>query len=150
MIRLLARKLLPQMSGDWKADWPRLRAWLTETHRETYEQLNSQVQGVGKPIHVSGQFRTIDVTHPIHHISAEANSSIIWISLPAEQSGRQGDFATARAVSSFTGPLFLIPDDDNVRLVGGGNINPPTPLTLVKNQVLLLIFDGESWYPSAI
>src|SRR5690606_40237967 len=60
--------------------------------------------------------------------------SIIWISLPAEQSGRQGDFATARAVSSFTGPLFLIPDDDNVRLVGGGNINPPTLLTLVKNQ----------------
>jgi hypothetical protein len=160
MIRPITRSRLPDWRGfghaaspeqwisqfemQFTAHWKQLQAHLDRQFREILEQTNSQIQGVGEDI---ASDTTIRPTHFIHRVSgAEAIENI---NPPNAQRGVESDHLTPRLVSSFTGPIVLIPTSGSSwTLATGGNI--ALAATSVDFKALLVIFDGESWFPSYV
>lgn len=160
MIRRIARRRLPAWGGfpsartpeqwitSFESKWEMYRKQLHETldaqFREILEQVNSQVQGVGDDI---ASAATIRPTHSIHRVSGSA--AIDTIAPPNAQRGLDSDYVTTRLVSSFTGPVILIPTSGSSwTLATGGNI--ALAATSADFKALICVFDGASWYPSYV
>lgn len=121
----------------------RLQQSLKEWSRPVVDLGNLSVQGVGATL---ASAATITPTHSIHHVSG--TTTIEKIDLPYME-GVDSVGGAARLVPIHTGPIFLIPDglwDTGVVAPPDGNIAIAT--TAVVNQVLVMVFDGELWYPS--
>jgi len=150
MIRRIIEPQLPPAPGTDKAVIPSFRElirWLRRFSADVIGQLNSQVQGVGDVLDSGGTNVTLKPTHAIHHVGD--TGSIQYIQPPTEQYGVESDETTVRNVSSFTGPLFLIPDGAWTLVdtgTGVGRILKNS--TAVEGQVMVLVFDGEAWAPS--
>lgn len=159
MIRKVARRILPQWPG-WPSDTnlerylreverrhdsyrKALEQHLNEQFRELIEQVNSQVQGVGAEI---ASATRIKPTNAIHVVTGA--EQIENIDPPNAQLGVESDHVTPRYVSSFTGPIWLIPAAGSTwELVTGGNIAKAATATPL--QAMAVIYDGASWYPAA-
>lgn len=120
MNRPIAPPLLP-LSGKNAFDNDLLRA-LTPFHLELVNQLNTQVQGVGKVVPAG---ESIYLTSAVHHVAG--TSEIRRIEAPG----------------GFTGPVWLIPDD-GWSFVAGGNIS--RPLTATISKVVTIVYDGSRWH----
>lgn len=159
MIRRIARRRLPAWGGfpaartpeqwitSFESKWEMYRKQLHETldaqFREILEQINSQVQGVGEDIVAAA---TIRPTHSIHRVSGSA--AIDTIAPPNAQRGVDELYAE-RLVSSFTGPVILIPSSGSSwTLTTGGNI--ALAATSADFKALICVFDGENWYPTYV
>lgn len=112
---------VPEILNVWARN---LNRTLAEFIQRATVQLNSQVQGVGSPLTSESTLRP---THPIHKVSA--GSPVQFIAPPV----------------GFTGPLFLIPTGA-WGWVTGGNIGLSG--TAVAGKLLILVYDGQAWYPS--
>lgn len=148
MIRPIARRLFPLRSGDWKVDGPRVEHYLNESIYDILDQLNTQVQGVGESLGIGSETNaTLKPTNAIHRVGG--TGSIQYIQPPRTQAGVESDGVTARFVSSFTGPLFLLPLGAWTTVdtgTGAGSIRKAS--TAVVGQLMTLVFDGEEWWPS--
>lgn len=120
----------------------RLLEFVDQMTRDTFEQLNTQVQGLGPAIESDV---TIQVTHPIHVVTGSA--SIDTIEPPLEARGVEADQTTPRLVTSFTGPVWLLADVGSTwSLTTGGNIKAAA--TPTAGHHLTVVYDGEFWWPS--
>lgn len=147
MIRRLTRRFLPLPTGSWEEDSPKLMDALGAQFSDVLDQLNSQVQGVGDDLSVSAFNMTLKPTHAIHRVGGVL--SVQYIQPPRVQAGVEADFVTPRFVSSFTGPLFLLPTEAWTTVdtgTGAGRIAANT--TAVVGKVMILVYDGSDWYPS--
>lgn len=124
------------------------RHWMQEMIRrqkgwmaQATQQLNTQVQGVGADIESAD---VIEVTNAHHHITGAA--TITQINVPTRQVGMTDPAATSRdrAVSAFTGPLWLY-SMGGFALGTGGNIAKAKAST--AGDCVHLSFDGDLWYP---
>lgn len=113
---------VPEILNIWARN---LNRTLSEFIQKATVQLNSQVQGVGHTILPSAT--TLTPTYPIHKVSGTATVQSI------------------QAPPGFTGPLFLIPMGSwgwgtagNIGLSG----------TAIVGRLLILVYDGQVWYPS--
>lgn len=157
MIRRIARRRMPQwgvmtqtrtpeqwisaFEARWSSYEKQLRETLDAQFREILEQINSQVQGIGEDIVAA---TSIKPTHAIHRVSGSA--AISSIDPPNAQRGLDENY-DVRLVSSFTGPIILIPTSGSSwTLTTGGNI--ALAATSVDFKALIVVFDGTSWYPS--
>jgi len=158
MIRRIPRRRLP----DWTPVPPntataeqwihvfesKFEAWrklihrhLDEQFRDILEQVNSQVQGIGEDIVAAASIRP---THAVHRVSGSA--AISSIDPPNAQRGLDENY-DPRLVSSFTGPVILIPTSGSSwTLATGGNI--ALAVTSVDFKALIVVFDSNLWYPS--
>jgi len=124
-----------------------MERWARQLSVDVIGQLNSQVQGVGEEISSAGTNVTIKPTHAIHVVSG--TGSILRILPPAEQYGVEADQTTARSVSSFTGPLFLLPTGAWTLVSGASGVGGVTKnSTAVVGQLMIVVFDGDTWAPS--
>ena len=159
MIRRIPRRRLPvwqspsraltpeqwimQFEAKFIAHEKQMRDTLEAQFRDILEQVNSQVQGVGDDI-VSAA--SIKPTHSIHRVSGSA--AITSIDPPNAQRGLDENY-DPRPVSSFTGPIILIPTAGaSWTRATGGNI--ALAATSVDFKALIVVFDSNLWYPSYV
>jgi hypothetical protein len=115
----------PRIPRDDKHEYRSLlQDELRQHDHDIIGQLNSQVQSVGAALKSAG---TLTLTNPIHHVS-----------------GVQA-IKTIEPPEGFTGPVWLVPDGLWTTIVGG---NIGLASTAVVGRVLMLVFDGKTWWPS--
>lgn len=152
MTRRLPAFKLPQWSAtlnfgtieQWRRELTRL---LQDVLTRMIDQVNSQVQGVGADLTVSGVNATVTATSAIHHVGG--TGSLKFIYLPVDQVGTTNT-NTARRVSSFTGPIFVIPTAAWTTVntgTGSWRIGSPNT-TAVVGKLMVFTFDGDAWYGS--
>jgi hypothetical protein len=158
MIRRIARQDPPNWTGwpksyridQWRTDFQRtfdvwtrnLSRYLVQQIGEIVDQVNTQLQGRGPDLDSDEE---IVITHPIHRVSG--SGTIINVIPPEAQLSVDNDYVTTRRVSSFTGPIFLIPAAGSTwTLDDSGNVYKTA--AAVPGQVLMIVFDGEKWAPS--
>lgn len=107
-----------------KADIGKLILYLQTTFQGIVNQLNTQVQSVGKDL--SGTL--VQPTNPIHHVTGTATIS------------------TINAPRGFTGPLMLI-SDDGFSFDATGNIATFGNVPAGNSQ--FFVYDGTEWHPQA-
>lgn len=150
MIRRLSERQLPMPpSTDTGvlAFCRGLVGWARQFSFDVIGQLNSQVQGVGSSISVTGSNQTLKPTDPIHSVGG--TGSIQYIQPPTEQLGVEADLTTQRSISSFTGPLFFLPTGLWTLVdTGTGTGRIAKASSAVVGQLMILVFDGDKWTPS--
>ena len=122
MNRPLAVPLLPLAGKD--AFQNDLIRTLSSFFFDVVNQLNSQVQGVGQTV---------------------ASADEVFVSASVQHVSGTGTIKTLTAPPGFTGPIWLIADD-NWSLVTGGNIGHAAQAEAGK--AMTVIYDGSTWYPS--
>lgn len=160
MIRRITRRRVPRWGAmnptrspeQWitafEARWAtyerQLREMLDAQFRDILDQINTQVQGVGEDLVAA---TSIKPTHPMHFVSGSA--AISSIDPPNAQVGLEDDYVTERLVSSFSGPIVLIPTvGSSWTLTTGGNI--ALAATSVDARALVVYYARENWYPSYV
>lgn len=125
MNKPLNKPLLPILpKGEKLRQYDRdLFQQLQQTFSDITEQVNSQVQTVGKPITSSP---TINVSNALHHVTGTAQ------------------IVTIKAPAGFTGPIFLFADGAWT-IENSGNVT--IGLTAVVGRCYQLVFDGRQWFP---
>lgn len=113
---------IPEILNVWARNLNRV---LTDFIYQVTHQVNTQVQGVGLPLNSAS---TLMPTHAIHKVSA-VDSPVTSIHAPP----------------GFTGPLFLIPTGAWTFATGG---NIALSGMAVAGKLLVLVYDGQVWYPS--
>lgn len=152
MTRRLPAFKLPQWSPtlnfgtieQWRRELTRL---LQDALTRVIDQVNSQVQGLGEELTVSGVNATVTASAAIHHVGG--TGSLQYIYLPVDQVGTSNTNA-ARRVSSFTGPIFVIPTATWTVVntgVGSWRISGPNT-TAVIGKLMVFTFDGSAWFHS--
>ena len=121
MNRQLAKPNFPNQATPGYEE--QLLSELRKHASDVIEQINSQVQGVGKPLVSS---RTIVPQQAIHHVTG--STPISYVTLP----------------EGFTGDVTLIADDGFSTLTGG---NIATAVSAPAGKALRLTYDGSMLYP---
>lgn len=150
MTRRLPAFKLPQWSPtlnfgtieQWRRELTRL---LQDALTRVIDQVNSQVQGLGEDLTVSGVNATVTASAAIHHIGG--TGSLQYIYLPVDQVGTT-DTNTSRRISSFTGPIFVIPTAAwSIVNTGVGSFSIASANgTVTVGKLIVFTFDGSQWY----